>query len=393
METAGHHPDDDRLWLERVHEEVQQELGENEERRLLLDQVTADLTARLADAIDTRQALAEELDAIHRTRAWKVVAQLRRFKPRALNRKVDSALTVTELATEPVAGGPQSAEIAPPETVPSYEDLPLKAAPRRPHPPPSVSIVIPTRDSPDLLAGVLQAVAVADWPDLETILVDNGTVDPKALALLATSGHTVVRDEQPFNFPALIQRGVDASRGEILILLNNDIVTADPDWVAALVECLMEPGCGIAGALLLTDDGAIQHSGLAFSDEQPVHALAGEQLADVPIDLIAGIQPRTAVTGACLAIRRSTWEALGGMDPLFTHNYNDVDLCLRAGAEGLGVLCTSKAKITHLESATRGFTWSKQGAADWLLFRARWRDHLARTDPYLPCPRGAGKGD
>lgn len=388
-------PDDYRSWLFRIREESQIELAANEERRIRLAEVTSELGVmrnELADAVDDRQALAEEILAMQRTRAWRLAVALRRLVRGGRNHSVApsvDALAASERVAQKTSG-PGAAENLSEEVAPgpTSSGLSLCEPPRAVTDPPSVSIIIPTKDRHDLLKGVLAAIAIADWPALEVVFVDNGTTETAAAAMLSGSGHAVVRDDGPFNFPRLVQRGVDASTGEVLLLLNNDIVTDDPHWVAALVECLEVEECGVAGAVLLTEDRRIQHCGISLTGGQPAHALAGLPLGQAPLDHITGIQPRTAVTGACMAIRRETWDALNGMDPLFGHNFNDIDLCLRARAEGLQVLCTAKAEIVHLESATRGPAWSPQAAADWLLFRSRWQHTLADRDPFLPVPEG-----
>jgi GT2 family glycosyltransferase len=237
---------------------------------------------------------------------------------------------------------------------------------------PAVSVIVPTRDRPDLLGPLLAMLARTEWTPLEVILVDNGTTDPEALDLLAHSGHMVVSAPGPFNFPALIDVGVRASSGEVLVLLNNDIEGDDPNWLHALIACLDTPGCGIAGALLLYPDGSIQHAGLDFEGGEPRHAFAGQWPGEIADDLLAAPRTCPAVTGACLAIRRSTWDELGGLEPIFARNYNDVDLCLRAAEAGFTTMITPHACLVHNESATRGTAWDPELSAEGVLFRARW---------------------
>lgn len=248
----------------------------------------------------------------------------------------------------------------------------------------TVSVVVPTRDQPALLRDVIATVEAAAWNNVELVLVDNGSTNADALALLASSGHAVVRDDGPFNFPRLIRRGVDASRGEVIVILNNDITSDDPDWLAALLECLSIPGCGVAGALLTYPDGRIQHCGIALDDNGPLHPLQGLPLHRAPIGLTTDVRPWWAVTGACMAFTRHTWHTLGGMELQFAHNYNDVDFCLRARSAGLETRCTPLVPLVHHESASRGDAWDATAAADWILFRARWRQQLREGDQYWP---------
>ena len=250
--------------------------------------------------------------------------------------------------------------------------------------PTSVTVIIPTRDQPALLREAIATVEAATWGDIELVLVDHGSNEEDALAILASSGHMVVRDEGPFNFPNLIRRGIDASHGEVIVILNNDITAENPDWLPALLDCLAVPGCGVAGTLLTYPNGTIQHCGIALHASGPRHPLQGVPLDRAPIGLTTDVRPWWAVTGACMAFTRLTWDMLGGMEPQFAHNYNDVDFCLRARRAGLETRCTPRVPLVHHESASRGTKWDATAAADWILFRARWRDQLSAGDPYWP---------
>lgn len=224
---------------------------------------------------------------------------------------------------------------------------------------PKVSVIVPTRDRADLLDGCLESLfARTDYPDLEVVVVDNGSVSPAALESFerwsARAGVRVLRRDEPFNFARLCNAGVAAAAGEVLALLNDDVVVIEPGWLKALVGEAARPEIGAVGALLLYPDRTVQHAGLALG----LHGHAGHPWRGLPADAcpeprvrLAG--GRSAVTGACLAVRRDAWVAVGGMDETFAVTFNDVDLCLRLASRGWRTLYQPAARLIHLESQTR----------------------------------------
>lgn len=259
---------------------------------------------------------------------------------------------------------------------------------------PPVTVILLTKDRPDLLAastaGVLRGT---DYPALELLVVDNGSTDPEALALLDTLAPTprvrVLRRPGPFNFSALNNGAVREASGEVLVLLNNDTEMPDPAWLRELVRYAVRPDVGVTGARLLHRDGTLQHGGMVLGPAgRATHVLRGAprdapgyegQLA-VPRDL-------SAVTGACLAIRREVWERVGGMDEGLPVAWNDVDMCQRVRRAGLRVVWTPDAVLLHLEGATRGedaadATRQARFLADAARYRSTWGE-AADEDPFL----------
>jgi O-antigen biosynthesis protein len=249
---------------------------------------------------------------------------------------------------------------------------------------PVVSVIIPTRDRPDLVEMALDGLARTRWRPLEAVFVDNGTLDPIALARLHRSPHRVVLADIPFRYTELVNRGAAVARGEILVLLNNDIEVRDPDWLEALVEHAVRPEVGPVGALLRYPLGSIQHCGIAIGPQGPTHPLSGCDDVDVPANLFAVPRDCTAVTAACLAIRADVYRQLGGLGELLERSYSGVDLCLRAWRHGFRCVYTPDAELIHHEGATRGHEVTSGIAADQLLFRSRWADVLAAPDPWWP---------
>ncbi|MBT9291080.1 glycosyltransferase family 2 protein [Prosthecodimorpha staleyi] len=248
---------------------------------------------------------------------------------------------------------------------------------------PLVSVIVPTRDRADLIGACLAGLAErTDYPALEILVVDNGSVDPDALAVLEAAagrpGIRLLRAPGPFDYAGLNNRAAAAARGEILCLLNDDVVPIGPDWLAAMVGEALQADVGPVGATLLYPDGTVQHAGILLG----MHGTAGHMDRGLPGDA-AGPGGRllarrevAAVTGACLVVRKAVWDRLGGFDPAFAVAFNDVDFCLRARALGLRTVITPDARLTHFESASRGA--DREGArrarfeAEAARFRARW---------------------
>jgi GT2 family glycosyltransferase len=210
-----------------------------------------------------------------------------------------------------------------------------------------LSVVIPTRDRPELLQACLTSIdRHPAGCDLEIVVADNGSVEPNTLALLERFSledrggqpQIVVSVPGSFNYSRINNVAVEHSKGLVVLLLNNDVEFLHAGWGLELASHALRPGIGCVGAQLLYPDHTVQHGGVILG----VGGLAGHAHQDFPGD-VQGYQGRlqlaqelSAVTGACLAISRNHWQALEGLDA--THlavNYNDVDLGLRARQLGL----------------------------------------------------------
>ncbi|MCH4091489.1 glycosyltransferase family 2 protein [Acetobacter sp.] len=226
--------------------------------------------------------------------------------------------------------------------------------------PPLVSIIIPTKDRPDFLRLCLRGLLTeTDYPHFEIIVVDNGSVRPDTLALLEDlSRHpavTVLRQEGAFNWAWLNNQAAARSRGEMLLLLNDDVRILHPDWLEELVRQCLRPGVGVVGARLLYPDGTIQHAGVMLSRDGATHLLRGAKAQDTGyLNALTCQRDLSAVTGACLMIRRDVFDQIGGIDESFAVSCNDIDLCLRASAAGWRVVWTPYATLTHVDGGTRG---------------------------------------
>ena len=232
-----------------------------------------------------------------------------------------------------------------------------------PDPLPLVSFVVPTRDRADLMGMALRSlIGETDYRNFEIVIVDNGSVEPATFALFeeikaAWPDTVVVRDDGPFNYPRICNAGVAAARGSLICLLNNDIEVVDGRWLDEMVALASLPRTGIVGAKLLFPDRTIQHAGVIvglFRYAAHWFSHADRDLPG-PFGRLVTRANVSAVTGACLMIRRDVWEATGPLDAeRFAEDCNDIDLCLRARRAGFEVVFTAFACLIHHESASRG---------------------------------------
>lgn len=249
-------------------------------------------------------------------------------------------------------------------------DAVVEAAPDAPacnrirHPlppvPPLVSIIICTRDHASLLRAAVDSItARTTYPRYELLIVDNGSVEPGAVALLAelaTRPHVrVLRDDSPFNYPRLNNRAAAVARGEVLCLLNDDVEVLTPGWLEELVSFAVQPDIGAVGARLWYPDGTLQHGGVIMGIRGCAgHAHPGlERGAPGYFGRAVLQQELSAVTAACLAVRADVFAAVSGLDERLGVAFNDVDFCLRARQAGFRTVWTPFAELVHHESASR----------------------------------------
>ena len=228
---------------------------------------------------------------------------------------------------------------------------------------PLVSVIIPNRDSFALIAKVLEGLCrKTDYPRLEIIISDNGTMDNEVLELYEQCRRgpvpfQAVIEVEPFNFARAINKGIARAKGERILLLNNDIEILSPDWLKEMVSCFDYPNVGVVGAKLLYPNRTLQHAGVivGFGGLAGHWWLGHEENFPGPMGRLHVRQSMSSVTGACLMISREAFKQVGLLDEdRFAVAYNDVDLCLRALSKGYRVIWTPFACCVHNESASRG---------------------------------------
>jgi GT2 family glycosyltransferase len=249
--------------------------------------------------------------------------------------------------------------------------------------PPLISIIIPTRDHPELLTRCLETLEQnTDWPSYEVIIVDNDSTHPDALRLLRTTKHRVAKYEGPFNFSAICNFGARQSKGDMLLFLNNDTEFTDPEWLSAMAEHAQRPEVGTVGAMLLFPNGLVQHAGVGLADTDA----ALETYFNYPADsfenggMLQMICNYSAVTAACMLMRRPVFEEAGGFDEEhFAVSFNDVDLCLKIRQRGYSIVYTPHARLVHHKAASRGY--GRSNPAESRQLREKWPAILAH-DPF-----------
>ena len=258
-------------------------------------------------------------------------------------------------------------------------------------PAPRVSIVVPTRDRIDLVRRCVESVrARTSYSAYELVIVDNASVEVASrdyfAALEQEGAARVVRYDAPFNYSAVNNHAVRRTTGDIVVLLNNDVEVIDDGWLRELVSHAARPEIGCVGAMLYYPDDTIQHAGIVLG----IGGVAGHAYPRWPrgsagyFNRARLVQSMSAVTGACLAVRRCVFEEVGGLDETFGVAFNDVDFCLRVRARGYRNLWTPYAELYHHESASRGYedTPEKKRRFDREVARMirRW-GRVLRTDP------------
>jgi GT2 family glycosyltransferase len=231
-----------------------------------------------------------------------------------------------------------------------------------PDPAPRVSIVIPTRDRVDLLQKCIEGILHGtNYHDFEILIIDNQSREPATLAyfgaLTADPRVRILSYDKPFNYSAINNFAAAEATGSLLCLLNNDIEVIAPDWLTEMASHAARPGIGAVGALLYYPDDRVQHAGVITGIGGVAgHAHHGLCRGDPGyFGRAALVQNLSAVTAACLVMRKDLYRQLGGLNATeFAVAFNDVDLCLRIREAGYRIVWTPHAQLYHHESASRG---------------------------------------
>jgi GT2 family glycosyltransferase len=258
---------------------------------------------------------------------------------------------------------------------------------------PLVSIIIPTRDRADILGVCLESVLQkTSYPHFEIIVVDNGSVEAKTQQLLDRQPKDkvrVVRDDAPFNYSRLNNLAVQAAKGEVVCLMNNDIEVLTPDWLEEMLSFALQPDIGCVGARLwYPGNGGLQHGGVILG----IGGIAGHSHKYLPrrhsgyLGRAVLHQSFSAVTAACLLVRREIWEKVQGLDESFAVAFNDVDFCLRVRETGYRNVWTPYAEMIHHESVSRGPEDNPEKVARFQgeikRMHERWGDALSSDPAY-----------
>jgi glycosyltransferase involved in cell wall biosynthesis len=277
-----------------------------------------------------------------------------------------------------------------------YDGIGYRVSYDLPDPAPPVTLIVPTRNGGPLLQRCIDAIAErTTYPSYEILIVDNGSDDAATLAYLdrlrGRANVRVERDDRPFNFAAINNTAVRQAAGAIVGLINDDTEIITPGWLTEMVGFAIQPGVGAVGARLWYPDETLQHGGVVLG----IAGSAGRLHKGLRRGLTGYCgravlaQDFSAVTAACLVVRKDIYLDAGGLDEAsFPIAFNDVDFCLKLRAKGFRNVWTPFAELYHHESASRGYeeTTAKRArfAAERLRLRERWSEWLAHDPAYSP---------
>jgi GT2 family glycosyltransferase/glycosyltransferase involved in cell wall biosynthesis len=269
---------------------------------------------------------------------------------------------------------------------------------RLPDPPPHVTIIVPTRDRCDVLRpcieGLLRRTA---YPSFDVMIVDNCSREEETIGYLRELGReprvSIITYQDEFNFARMHNKIVPSVRGDLVALLNNDVEVIGADWLEIMVGHALDPQVGVVGAKLYFPDGKIQHAGVVIGlGGAAGHLFHCRDRVDIgPAALLMASQDVSAVTAACMVLRRSVFAEVGGFDEALAVDFNDIDYCLNVRQRGYRVIWAADAELYHLEGATRGTDHTSPTARnaarherflhDKARFMSKWRC-VVEADPY-----------
>ncbi len=250
---------------------------------------------------------------------------------------------------------------------------------------PKVSIIIPTKDKADQLKRCIESIeSKTTYRNFEVIIVDNASTELKSLEYLKTSPCKVIQYAQKFNFSKINNLAAHHATGEYLFLLNDDTQVISPDWLEAMLEHAQREEVGVVGAKLLYPNGLTQHAGVVLEGNCARHIHRFISLSEHGYYGMADVVRNfNVVTGACLMIRKSVFEEVGGFEESLDIIYNDVDLCLKVRSRGYLIVYTPYAVLYHYEGISRRVDLGKEAEAMKFLY-SRWNTFMDRDIYFNP---------
>ena len=257
---------------------------------------------------------------------------------------------------------------------------------------PLVSVIIPNKDEKETLQTCLEMLEKnTGYHNFEIIIVENNsTTDEIFRYYKELSGNRkihLLRWGKEFNYSAINNFAVAHAKGEYLLFLNNDVKSINPDWLEEMLGVCQRPEVGGVGAKLIYPDNTIQHAGCVIG----MGGIAGHMFVDMPADRTGYLhkasllQDMSAVTAACLLMKKEVFEQAGGFTEELAVAFNDVDLCLKVRKNGYLIVYDPYVKLYHMESKTRGAEDSKEKVRRFQTeieyMRCHWIDILKNGDP------------
>ena len=258
---------------------------------------------------------------------------------------------------------------------------------------PLVSVIIPNKDEKETLQTCMEMLnSNTSYQNFEIIIIENNSTTDEIFRYYKELSKDprihLLRWGKEFNYSAINNFGVAHAKGEYLLFLNNDIKSINPDWMEELLGVCQRPEVGGVGAKLIYPDNTIQHAGCVVG----MGGIAGHMFVDMPADRTGYLhkasllQDMSAVTAACLMMKKEVFEEAGGFTEELAVAFNDVDLCLKVRKNNHLIVYDPYAKLYHMESKTRGAEDSKEKVRRFQTeieyMRCHWLDILKNGDPY-----------
>ena len=258
---------------------------------------------------------------------------------------------------------------------------------------PLVSVIIPNKDEKETLQTCLESLKKnTSYQNFEIIIIENNSTTEEIFKYYKELSRDqqihLLRWGKEFNYSAINNFGVAHARGEYLLFLNNDVKSIEPDWMEEMLGVCQRPEVGGVGAKLIYPDNTIQHAGCVIG----MGGIAGHMFVDMPADRTGYLhkasllQDMSAVTAACLMMKKEVFEQAGGFTEELAVAFNDVDLCLKVRKNNHLIVYDPYAKLYHMESKTRGAEDSKEKVRRFQTeieyMRCHWMDILKNGDPY-----------
>ena len=258
---------------------------------------------------------------------------------------------------------------------------------------PLVSIIIPNKDEKETLKDCIESIRKkTEYENYEIIIVENNSTTEEIFQYYKELSQDprirLLRWKKEFNYSAINNYGVSHARGEYLLFLNNDVKIITPGWIKEMLGVCQRPEVGAVGVKLIYPDNTIQHAGCVIG----IGGIAGHMFVDMPanrtgyLHKASILQDMSAVTAACMMMKRTAFEEAGGFTEKLSVAFNDVDLCLKVRKNKKLIVYDPYVELYHMESKTRGAEDSTEKVRRFQeeieYMRCQWIDILKNGDPY-----------
>jgi O-antigen biosynthesis protein len=250
---------------------------------------------------------------------------------------------------------------------------------------PKVSIIIPTKDKKELLSRCIQSIEKnTTYKNWEIIIIDNNSTDEKTINYFESLPYLIIRYDDSFNFSKMNNLAVKQATGDYLLFLNDDTAALEDNWLTEMVSICQQKNVGIVGPKLIHSDDTIQHAGMVFLKSgagfHPFQRFSENDSGY--FNSINVIRDFSAVTGACLLIKKSIFSKVNGFDDDFDLYYGDADLCLKVRSMGLNIVYTPYSKLLHEGSTSiKKYSDAFFTVENHYRFAKKW-SYLKNGDPF-----------